>query len=98
MAATESAMARFRPQSAPRQRPVTPEREGVSSAARKKLLFDPCYENDGFSGRLQWSPSFKGGKGLRTAAEQRSKAAATWCEESGGGEAAAAAGGWRWLR
>ncbi|KAH0456206.1 hypothetical protein IEQ34_014113 [Dendrobium chrysotoxum] len=102
MAATESAMARFRPQSAPRQRPMTPEREAVSSAARKKLLFDPYNENDGLSGRLQSSPSFKGGKGLRVASEQKSKAASTWCDQESSGwencSSVAAAGGRRWLR
>ncbi|KAK8945570.1 Protein IQ-DOMAIN 1 [Platanthera guangdongensis] len=62
MAATESARARFRPQSAPRQRPVTPEKEGVSSSARKRLSFDPR-EKDSRSGRLQGGPMFKEGKG-----------------------------------
>ncbi|XP_020697926.1 protein IQ-DOMAIN 1 isoform X1 [Dendrobium catenatum] len=102
MAATESAIARFRPQSAPRQRPMTPEREAVSSAARKKLLFDPYNENDGLSGRLQSSPSFKGIKGLRVASDQKSKAASTWCEQESSGwencSSVAAAGGRRWLR
>ncbi|KAF5450494.1 hypothetical protein F2P56_030843 [Juglans regia] len=45
MAATASAKARFRSQSAPRQRPSTPERERAGSA-RKRLSFpvpdDPC--------------------------------------------------------
>lgn len=45
MAATASAKARFRSQSAPRQRPSTPEREKAGSA-RKRLSFlvpdDPC--------------------------------------------------------
>ncbi|KAJ6376717.1 hypothetical protein OIU76_025799 [Salix suchowensis] len=39
MAATESAKARVRPQSAPRQRPSTPERERGGSAAKKRLSF-----------------------------------------------------------
>lgn len=38
MAATASAMARLRSQSAPRQRPLTPEREKISSA-KKRLSF-----------------------------------------------------------
>ncbi|PKU75597.1 hypothetical protein MA16_Dca027656 [Dendrobium catenatum] len=45
MAATESAMVRFRQQSAPKQRPMTPEREAASSAAKKKLMFDPYNKN-----------------------------------------------------
>ncbi|KAK8944160.1 Protein IQ-DOMAIN 1 [Platanthera zijinensis] len=76
MAATESARARFRPQSAPRQRPVTPEKEGVSSSARKRLSFDPR-EKDSRSGRLQGSPMFKEGKG---------SSASSWCTDSAGGE------------
>ncbi|KAJ4835896.1 hypothetical protein Tsubulata_006155 [Turnera subulata] len=39
MAATESAKARIRSQSAPRQRPSTPEREKTSSSAKKRLAF-----------------------------------------------------------
>ncbi|KAB5535019.1 hypothetical protein DKX38_018105 [Salix brachista] len=39
MVATESAKARVRPQSAPRQRPSTPERERGGSAAKKRLSF-----------------------------------------------------------
>ncbi|XP_020572839.1 protein IQ-DOMAIN 1-like [Phalaenopsis equestris] len=95
MSATESTMARFRPQSAPKQRPMTPEREWVSSTARKKLLFDPYYENDGYSGRLQ-SPSFNGVIGMRVSAESRWKTAEDWCEKSSGD--VAAVGGRRWLR
>ncbi|KAF7826241.1 protein IQ-DOMAIN 14 [Senna tora] len=39
MAATESAKARVRSQSAPRQRPSTPERDRAGSAAKKRLSF-----------------------------------------------------------
>ncbi|KAF2299495.1 hypothetical protein GH714_032248 [Hevea brasiliensis] len=64
MAATASAKARFRSQSAPRQRPSTPEREkvGSASAAKKRLSFpvpDPVTSNNvvGYSIR---SPSYRG--------------------------------------
>lgn len=45
MAATASANARFRSQSAPKQRPSTPEREKTGWSVRKRLSFpvpDPC--------------------------------------------------------
>ncbi|KAG9453123.1 hypothetical protein H6P81_006027 [Aristolochia fimbriata] len=59
MAATESAKARVRSQSAPRQRPSTPERERGSSA-RKRLSF-PAPDSSGVGGYSQSlrSPSFK---------------------------------------
>ncbi|XP_068651291.1 protein IQ-DOMAIN 17-like [Aristolochia californica] len=58
MAATESAKARIRPQSAPRQRPLTPDRERGSSA-RKRLSFPaPETSLSGYSQSLK-SPSFK---------------------------------------
>ncbi|KAK3018847.1 hypothetical protein RJ639_003475 [Escallonia herrerae] len=66
MAATESAKARSRSQSAPRQRPPTPERERGGSA-RKRLSYpsapDPydsagIFRTAGFSQNLK-SPSFK---------------------------------------
>ncbi|KAL5551514.1 hypothetical protein UlMin_001690 [Ulmus minor] len=67
MAATESAKARARPQSAPKQRPSTPERERSGSVAKKRLAYpviDP-YNNSligcsqcHFSQNLR-SPSFK---------------------------------------
>ncbi|KAL8535626.1 hypothetical protein ACS0TY_011305 [Phlomoides rotata] len=66
MAATESAKARIRSQSAPRQRPSTPERERGGSAAKKRLSYpipEPYCVNFGFgcnsfSQNLR-SPSFK---------------------------------------
>ncbi|XP_050228742.1 protein IQ-DOMAIN 17-like [Mercurialis annua] len=71
MAATESAKARVRSQSAPRQRPSTPERErgaGGASSAKKRLLYpapEPhcsngigCGSSSSFSQSLR-SPSFK---------------------------------------
>ncbi|XP_068635143.1 protein IQ-DOMAIN 17-like isoform X2 [Aristolochia californica] len=58
MAATESAKARIRSQSAPKQRPATPERERGSSA-RKRLSFPaPETSQSGYSQSLR-SPSFK---------------------------------------
>lgn len=66
MAATESAKARIRSQSAPRQRPATPERERGGSAARKRLSYpipEPYCVNYGFGcnnlGQNLRSPSFK---------------------------------------
>lgn len=69
MAATESAKARIRSQSAPRQRPSTPERDRSSSAARKRLSYpipEPYCVNFGFGcnnnnilGQNLRSPSFK---------------------------------------
>ncbi|KAF5188961.1 Iq-domain, partial [Thalictrum thalictroides] len=69
MAATESAKARVRSQSAPRVRPSTPEREGVGSGSAKKRLSFPVHHDhatyyggggggNGFEQNLR-SPSFK---------------------------------------
>ncbi|CAH1415349.1 unnamed protein product [Lactuca virosa] len=71
MAATESAKAKIRSQSTPRQRPATPERERVGSA-KKRLAYpipDPCdngsegykghYYSDHNYGHNLRSPSFK---------------------------------------
>ncbi|XP_039022813.1 protein IQ-DOMAIN 1-like [Hibiscus syriacus] len=60
MAATESAKAKVRSQSTPRQRPSTPERERGGSLAKKRLSY-PAPENhvgSSFSQNLR-SPSFK---------------------------------------
>ncbi|CAI9785926.1 unnamed protein product [Fraxinus pennsylvanica] len=65
MAATESAKSRIRSQSAPRQRPSTPERERMG--AKKRLLYpvpDPCNYSVGktygnYGGHNLRSPSFK---------------------------------------
>lgn len=65
MAATESTKARFRSQSAPRQRPSTPERDKPCSAARKRLSFPvpkPGGVNDDGDVDYEYeskSPSFK---------------------------------------
>ncbi|XP_073101762.1 protein IQ-DOMAIN 17 isoform X2 [Elaeis guineensis] len=68
MAATESAKARLRSQSTPRQRPLTPEREQRSGSAKKRLSF-PLPEpycgggiGGGYSQSLR-SPSFKSANG-----------------------------------
>lgn len=81
MAATESAKARVRSQSAPRQRPATPERD--RAAARKRLSFpvpapEPCY--GGYSLR---SPSFKSAAG-RMVGEQRSNVSSSYADSIGG--------------
>uniref|UniRef100_A0A7N0US37 DUF4005 domain-containing protein n=1 Tax=Kalanchoe fedtschenkoi TaxID=63787 RepID=A0A7N0US37_KALFE len=64
MAATESAKARIRSQSAPRQRPSTPERDRIGSLAKKRLSFpvpDPSNPGNGYGayGYPLRSPSFK---------------------------------------
>nr|GMC95758.1 protein IQ-DOMAIN 1-like [Ipomoea batatas] len=60
MAATESAKARVRSQSAPRQRPSTPERERIGSVKKRLsyLIPEPYPLNTGYSQNLR-SPSFK---------------------------------------
>lgn len=59
MAATESAKARIRSQSAPRGRPCTPERDG---SAKKRLSFPTHQEGSYYEHNLR-SPSFKSGYG-----------------------------------
>ncbi|CAI9759317.1 unnamed protein product [Fraxinus pennsylvanica] len=79
MAATESAKARIRSQSAPRQRPSTPERDRNGSV-KKRLSYpipDPYFENIGFgcpssiSQNLR-SPSFKSVQAGYVGMEQQS--------------------------
>ncbi|XP_061353283.1 protein IQ-DOMAIN 17 isoform X2 [Gastrolobium bilobum] len=103
MAATESAKARIRSQSAPRQRPGTPERDRVGSA-KKRLSFpapDPYnvgvnYGNYGHSLR---SPSFKSVGVSHFGLEQQSTYSSC-CTESLGGEVSPSSTGdlRRWLR
>ncbi|XVF22294.1 hypothetical protein REPUB_Repub12eG0160700 [Reevesia pubescens] len=89
MAATESAKARIRPQSAPRQRPSTPERDRIG-AARKRLSFpvpEPYGVGMGYGGyghNLR-SPSFKSVSGSHFGLEQQSNYSSC-CTESLGGE------------
>ncbi|KAL9245440.1 hypothetical protein vseg_019097 [Gypsophila vaccaria] len=86
MAATESAKARVRSQSAPRQRPSTPERDRPGTAGgvvgpKKRLSFpnpDP-YGGAGFGGYNLRSPSFK------SVIEQQSNYSSC-CTDSIGGE------------
>ncbi|KAJ8498809.1 hypothetical protein OPV22_009361 [Ensete ventricosum] len=81
MTATESAKARVRSQSAPRQRPATPERDRAGSA--KKRLSFPAPDPYGYSQSLR-SPSFKSAAG-RFAGEPRSNVSSS-CNDSLGGE------------
>ncbi|XP_062190931.1 protein IQ-DOMAIN 18-like [Phragmites australis] len=91
MAATESAKARVRSQSAPRQRPATPERDRLlalgagSGGVKKRLSFpvplDPY--GGGYAQSLR-SPSFKSAAG-RFTSEQRSNVSSS-CAESLGGD------------
>ena len=88
MAATESAKARIRSQSAPRQRPSTLERDRTSSA-RKRLSFpvpEPYGAGMGYGGyghNLR-NPSFKSVSGSHFGLEQQSNYSSC-CTESLGG-------------
>ncbi|XP_074587728.1 protein IQ-DOMAIN 17-like [Curcuma longa] len=95
MAATESAKARVRSLSAPRQRPGTQER-CVGGLAKKRLSF-PAPDPYGCPQSLR-SPSFKSAAGW-FAGEQRSNASPS-CNDSVGGEASPSptADLRRWLR
>ncbi|XP_070009453.1 protein IQ-DOMAIN 17 isoform X1 [Nicotiana sylvestris] len=91
MAATESALARIRSQSAPRQRPSTPERDRAGSA-KKRLSFPvpdrygniPIGYGAGYEHSLR-SPSFKSLNGVHFVYEQQSNYSSC-CTESLGGE------------
>jgi len=89
MATTESTKARIRSQSAPRQRPSTPERDRIGSA-RKRLSFpvpEPYGVGMGYGGygnNLR-SPSFKSVSGSHFGIEQQSNYSSC-CTESLGGE------------
>ncbi|KAK6239644.1 hypothetical protein QUC31_005113 [Theobroma cacao] len=88
MAATESAKARIRSQSAPRQRPSTPERDRTGSA-RKRLSFpvpEPYGVGMGYGGyghNLR-SPSFKSVSGSRFGLEQQSNYSSCYTDSLGG--------------
>ncbi|XP_019185020.1 PREDICTED: protein IQ-DOMAIN 1-like isoform X2 [Ipomoea nil] len=73
MAATESAKARVRSQSAPRQRPSTPERERTGSVKKRLsyLIPEPYPLNTGYSQNLR-SPSFKSVQAGYVGMEQQS--------------------------
>lgn len=91
MAATESAKARIRSQSAPKQRPSTPDRERASSVAKKRLSYpvpDPYNlgtRYGGGYGHSLKSPSFKSISGVNFGMEQQSNYSSC-CTESLGGE------------
>ncbi|XP_054785008.1 protein IQ-DOMAIN 17-like isoform X2 [Prosopis cineraria] len=105
MAATESAKARVRSQSAPRQRPSTPERDRAGSVAKKRLSFlnapDPCgvamgYGNYGHNLR---SPSFKSVSASHFGLEQQSNYSSCYTESLGGEISPSSTGDLRrWLR
>ncbi|XP_040382843.1 protein IQ-DOMAIN 14-like [Oryza brachyantha] len=90
MAATESAKARVRSQSAPRQRPATPERDrpafssGGGAGAKKRLSFPVPLDPYGAYAQSLRSPSFKSAAG-RFSSELRSNVSSS-CAESLGGD------------
>ncbi|KAK9122286.1 hypothetical protein Syun_019903 [Stephania yunnanensis] len=95
MAATESAKARVRSQSAPRQRPSTPERERAGSV--KKRLSFPVPDPYGGGMSLR-SPSFKSAYGGHLGMEQQSNYSSC-CTDSLGGEVSPSTSDLRrWLR
>ncbi|XP_042519525.1 protein IQ-DOMAIN 17-like [Macadamia integrifolia] len=104
MAATESAKARVRSQSAPRQRPLTPERERLGSA-KKRLSFPvPDTYNSGYGGGYNYShnlrnQSFKSIHGGHLGMEQQSYLSSC-CTDSHGSEVSPSSTGdlRRWLR
>ncbi|KAJ8900597.1 hypothetical protein K2173_025374 [Erythroxylum novogranatense] len=92
MAATESAKARVRSQSAPRQRPSTPERDRVGSA-KKRLSYpapDPYSVEMGYVGggtvEDLRSPSFKSFSGAHFGGLEQQSNYSSCCTESFGGE------------
>lgn len=104
MAATESAKARVRSQSAPRQRPSTPERERNGSAAKKRLSFpaiDPYSAGFGYVGyglNLR-SPSFKSVSVSHLRMEQQSNYSSCYTDSLGGEISPSSTGDLgRWLR
>ncbi|KAL9685804.1 hypothetical protein QQ045_023258 [Rhodiola kirilowii] len=82
MAATESAKARIRSQSAPRPRPSTPER--IGSLAKKRLSFpvqDPSNTGSGYGHHQLRSPSFRSViSGSHLAIEQQSNYSSCYTE------------------
>ncbi|CAL4996376.1 unnamed protein product [Urochloa decumbens] len=92
MAATESAKARVRSQSAPRQRPATPERDRLATGgggfgaagAKKRLSFPAQAAVDAYAQSLR-SPSFKSAAG-RFSSEQRSTVSSSCAESVAGGD------------
>ncbi|OIV93876.1 hypothetical protein TanjilG_05579 [Lupinus angustifolius] len=104
MAATESAKARIRSQSAPRQRPSTPERDRGAGSVKKRLSFpapDPYNVGAGYGnyGQNLRSPSFKSVGASHFGTERQSNYSSC-CTESNGGEISPSSTGdlRRWLR
>ncbi|KAJ4728033.1 Protein IQ-DOMAIN like [Melia azedarach] len=103
MAATESAKARARSQSAPRQRPSTPERDRVGSA-KKRLSFpvpEPYGVGIGYGnyGQNLRSPSFKSVSGTHFGLEQQSNYSSCYTDSLGGEMSPSSTGDLRrWLR
>ncbi|XVF51076.1 hypothetical protein PTKIN_Ptkin04bG0155300 [Pterospermum kingtungense] len=89
MAATASAKARFRSQSAPKQRPSTPEREKVGSA-KKRLSFpvppDPCGvegNKDQVCDYNSGSPSYRSRHGGHIGMELKSNISSCYADSLG---------------
>ncbi|KAL1198074.1 Protein IQ-DOMAIN 17 [Cardamine amara subsp. amara] len=102
MAITESAKARIRSQSAPRQRPLTPEKDR-SGSARKRLSFPVQPQHLQMDGQSLKSPSFKSIGGSQLGALEQQSNYSSCCTESlggGGGEISPASTSdyRRWLR
>ncbi|WCJ22501.1 IQ-domain 17 [Euphorbia peplus] len=90
MAATESAKARVRSQSAPRQRPSTPERDRSAGTVKKRLSFpvpaDPYSAIGMGHGHALRSPSFKSVVHYGGGLEQQSNYSSCCTESFVGGE------------
>ncbi|CAH8391743.1 unnamed protein product [Eruca vesicaria subsp. sativa] len=98
MAITESAKARIRSQSAPRQRPLTPEKDRGAGSARKRLSYPvplqpPVEVGGGYYGNCSSqslrSPSLKSIGGSQLGALEQQSNYSSCCTESiggGGGE------------
>ncbi|KAL0414890.1 UNVERIFIED_CONTAM: protein IQ-DOMAIN 14 [Sesamum radiatum] len=85
MAATESAKARIRSQSAPRQRPSTPQREKVGARKRLSHPAGPDPQNSVNGDQSMKSPSLKSVNGVYMCYEQKSNYSSC-CTESLGGD------------
>ncbi|KDP25216.1 hypothetical protein JCGZ_20372 [Jatropha curcas] len=97
MAATESAKARVRSQSAPRQRPSTPERERSGSAKKRLSYPAPEPHCSSFSQNLR-SPSFKSVQAAHFGMEHRSNYSSCYTESIGGEISPCSTTDLRWLK
>ncbi|KAL0388952.1 UNVERIFIED_CONTAM: protein IQ-DOMAIN 14 [Sesamum radiatum] len=84
MAATESAKARVRSQSAPRQRPSTPQREKVGTRKRLSYPAGPDPQNSVNGYQSMKSPSLKSVNGVYMYYEQKSNYSSCNTESLGG--------------